>query len=207
MKRIILSLLFIGSTAISICAQCNEEIQSIKSRILDRDTTIVGLKKKDILIDSLNHQVEDYKMLISLMENELSEKDKKISEQNLLLSSDTIVFYTPLNSMNNVPTCMLRHIQLLQKISELRVEIERAEEKVCETTEKLSGIQLDEDTQKDADAKKKAVRNKIEENMYRLDNLFSEIDTLNMSSLSDKQKTFYRPGLTERFNNLLIYFE
>ena len=102
---------------------------------------------------------------------------------------------------------MLRHIQLLQKISELRVEIARAEEKVCETTEKLSGIQLDEDTQKDAYAKKKAIRNKIEDNMYKLDNLFTEIDTLNMSSLSDKQKAFYRPGLTERFNNLLIYFE
>ena len=206
MKRIILLLLLIGSTTINICAQSNEDIERIKSRIFGRDTTLVEIKKKDILIDTLNHQVEDCKKLINLMENELCKKDKKISYQELLLSPDTIVFYAPLDSMTNIPICVLQHTQLLQKISVLRVEIEQTEEKVHETTEKLSGVQLDEDTQKDADAKKKAIRNSIEENMYKLDSLFTEIDTLNMSSLSDKQKAFYRPGLTERFNNLLIYF-
>lgn len=180
---------------------------SIKVQIAKRDSLITSnTLKKDVLIDSLNAQICDYKRLMDVYEESISEKnannDGLQAENKRLtswLASDTSVFVNPSEIDDNVPVCLRKHISLIQKIGELADKIKSLEDKIADV-QNNSPYATDEE-------KKIMIKRVIEADLNIIDKLFNEVADLDLSTLSEEQKKFYDPGLTERYNKFLIYFE
>ncbi len=206
MKRLIL----ITITAITLCnsvlAQQRLNVDSLKSQIAKRDTLINTLRSKNRLIDSLKQQIEDYKRLLEGYDELISEKNSRndtLESENSryknVLASDTSVFFNIPEINENVPVCLKKHISLIQKIGELADKIKSLEDKITD-------IQNNSPYATDAE-KKTTIKREIESDLNIIDELFNEVANLDMSTLSEEQKKFYDPGLTERYNKFLIYFE
>lgn len=207
MKRFII----LTIAAVTLCntawGQCHIVADSIKVQIAKRDSLITSnTLKKDVLIDSLNAQICDYKRLMDVYEESISEKnannDGLQAENRRLtswLASDTSVFVNPSEIDDNVPVCLRKHISLIQKIGELADKIKSLEDKIADV-QNNSPYATDEE-------KKIMIKRVIEADLNIIDKLFNEVADLDLSTLSEEQKKFYDPGLTERYNKFLIYFE
>lgn len=204
-------LIVLTIAAITLCntvwGQRHIVADSIKVQIAKRDSLITSnTLKKDVLIDSLNAQIYDYKRLMDVYEESISEKnannDGLQAENKRLtswLSSDTSVFVNPYEIDDNVPVCLRKHISLIQKIGELADKIKSLEDKIADV-QNNSPYATDEE-------KKIMIKRVIEADLNIIDKLFNEVADLDLSTLSEEQKKFYDPGLTERYNKFLIYFE
>lgn len=207
MKRFII----LTIAAVTLCntawGQRHIVADSIKVQIAKRDSLITSnTLKKDVLIDSLNAQICDYKRLMDVYEESISEKnannDGLQAENRRLtswLASDTSVFVNPSEIDDNVPVCLRKHISLIQKIGELADKIKSLEDKIVDV-QNNSPYATDEE-------KKIMIKRVIEADLNIIDKLFNEVADLDLSTLSEEQKKFYDPGLTERYNKFLIYFE
>lgn len=207
MKRFII----LTIAAVTLCntawGQRHIVADSIKVQIAKRDSLITSnTLKKDVLIDSLNVQICDYKRLMDVYEESISEKnannDGLQAENRRLtswLASDTSVFVNPSEIDDNVPVCLRKHISLIQKIGELADKIKSLEDKIADV-QNNSPYATDEE-------KKIIIKRVIEADLNIIDKLFNEVADLDLSTLSEEQKKFYDPGLTERYNKFLIYFE
>lgn len=207
MKRFII----LTIAAVTLCntawGQRHIVADSIKVQIAKRDSLITSnTLKKNVLIDSLNAQICDYKRLMEVYEESISEKnannDGLQAENKRLtswLSSDTSVFVNPYEIDDNVPVCLRKHISLIQKIGELADKIKSLEDKIADV-QNNSPYATDEE-------KKIMIKRVIEADLNIIDKLFNEVADLDLSTLSEEQKKFYDPGLTERYNKFLIYFE
>lgn len=189
------------------CAQQHSVVDSIKVQVVKRDSLIMSnALKKDVLIDSLNAQICDYKRLMDAYEELISEKNAnndalKAENQRLMswLASDTSVFVNPLEIDDNIPICLRKHISLIQKIGALADKIKSLEDKI---------IDVQNNSPYATDAEKKImIKRVIEADLNIIDKFFNEVVDLDMSTLSEEQKKLYDPGLTERYNKFLIYFE
>lgn len=204
-------LIVLTIAAITLCntawGQRHVVADSIKVQIAKRDSVITSnTLKKDVLIDSLNAQICDYKRLMDVYEESISEKnannDGLQAENRRLtswLASDTSVFVNPSEIDDNVPVCLRKHISLIQKIGELADKIKSLEDKIADV-QNNSPYATDEE-------KKIMIKRVIEADLNIIDKLFNEVADLDLSTLSEEQKKFYDPGLTERYNKFLIYFE
>lgn len=204
-------LIVLTIAAITLCntawGQRHTVADSIKVQIAKRDSLITSnTLKKDVLIDSLNAQICDYKRLMDVYEESISEKnannDGLQAENRRLtswLASDTSVFVNPSEIDDNVPVCLRKHISLIQKIGELADKIKSLEDKIADV-QNNSPYATDEE-------KKIMIKRVIEADLNIIDKLFNEVADLDLSTLSEEQKKFYDPGLTERYNKFLIYFE
>lgn len=204
-------LIVLTIAAITLCntvwGQRHIVADSIKVQIAKRDSLITSnTLKKDVLIDSLNAQIYDYKRLMDVYEESISEKnannDGLQAENKRLtswLSSDTSVFVNPYEIDDNVPVCLRKHISLIQKIGELADKIKSLEDKIADV-QNNSPYATDEE-------KKIMIKRVIEADLNIIDKLFNEVADLDLGTLSEEQKKFYDPGLTERYNKFLIYFE
>lgn len=207
MKRFII----LTIAAVTLCntawGQRHIVADSIKVQIAKRDSLITSnTLKKDVLIDSLNAQICDYKRLMEVYEESISEKnannDGLQAENKRLtswLASDTSVFVNPSEIDDNAPVCLRKHISLIQKIGELADKIKCLEDKIADV-QNNSPYATDEE-------KKIMIKRVIEADLNIIDKLFNDIADLDMNTLSEEQKKFYDPGLTERYNKFLIYFE
>lgn len=207
MKRFII----LTIAAVTLCntawGQRHIVADSIKVQIAKRDSLITSnTLKKDVLIDSLNAQICDYKRLMDVYEESISEKnannDGLQAENRRLtswLASDTSVFVNPSEIDDNLPVCLRKHISLIQKIGELADKIKSLEDKIADV-QNNSPYATDEE-------KKIMIKRVIEADLNIIDKLFNEVADLDLSTLSEEQKKFYDPGLTERYNKFLIYFE
>ena len=207
MKRFII----LTIAAVTLCntawGQRHIVADSIKVQIAKRDSLITSnTLKKDVLIDSLNAQICDYKRLMDVYEESISEKnannDGLQAENRRLtswLASDTSVLVNPSEIDDNVPVCLRKHISLIQKIGELADKIKSLEDKIADV-QNNSPYATDEE-------KKIMIKRVIEADLNIIDKLFNEVADLDLSTLSEEQKKFYDPGLTERYNKFLIYFE
>lgn len=188
-------------------AQQHIAVDSIKVQIAKRNSLITSNPlKKDVLIDSLNSQICDYKRLCDAYEELLSEKnannDGLQAENKRLMSwlaSDTSVFINPPEIDDNVPVCLRKHISLIQKIGELADKIKSLEDKIAD-------VQNNSPYATDSE-KKIMIKRVIEADLNIIDKLFNDVADLDMNTLSEEQKKFFDPGLTERYNKFLIYFE
>lgn len=204
-------LIVLTIAAVTLCntawGQRHIVADSIKVQIAKRDSLITSnTLKKDVLIDSLNAQICDYKRLMDVYEESISEKnannDGLQAENRRLtswLASDTSVFVNPSEIDDNVPVCLRKHISLIQKIGELADKIKSLEDKIADV-QNNSPYATDEE-------KKIMIKRVIEADLNIIDKLFNEVADLDLSTLSEEQKKFYDPGLTERYNKFLIYFE
>lgn len=207
MKRFIILTIVAVTLCNTVWGQRHIVADSIKVQIAKRDSLITSnTLKKDVLIDSLNAQICDYKRLMNVYEESISEKnannDGLQAENKRLtswLASDTSVFVNPSEIDDNAPVCLKKHISLIQKIGELADKIKCLEDKIADV-QNNSPYATDEE-------KKIIIKRVIEADLNIIDKLFNDVADLDMNTLSEEQKKFYDPGLTERYNKFLIYFE
>lgn len=187
---------------ISFYAQDLSKKQILLQKIENRDFIMDKLTKKE-LPDSLKKQVADYRSLTEIL---MSETDNfAIENQNLknelhkyliLTSSDTLIFHQDFSAMNNIPVCLQERTDIVSSIIELRGKITAVESIAQELEQKLGNSPI-------AYA---AIREKIEKDLDEIQALIHKIKGMNLSSLSDEQQDYFRPGLTNRYNNFKKYF-
>lgn len=201
MKKIIL-LLFISLGFSHLCAQEHSQKRVLQERIQNRDTLMNKVNKKE-LTDSLKKQIADYRSLTEIL---VSETESYATEnQNLrnelhkyliLTSSDTLIFHQDFSTINNIPICLQERTDIVRSIIELRGKIAAAESIAQELEQKLG----------DSPVAYAAIREKIEKDLDEIQALIHKIKEMNLSSLSDEQQNYFRPGLTDRYNNFKKYF-
>lgn len=181
------------------------DIMNILSRIGNRDTTVRDIKKKDVLIDTLYAQVNDYRNLVNILNQSVSvfdEENQTISRyldiKNLLTSSDTIVFSKEFFDIVEIPVCLKQHAQIIKKIVQVKLKIEQVEYQIIDISKRLQGLNIDV---------KEAIRKSIEKEVFELDAMIGELVEMDLSTLSNVQKEYFRPRLTNRYNKFQIYFE
>jgi hypothetical protein len=201
MKKVfILLFIFLGFS--HVYAQEVSPKSVLQKRILNRDTLINKLNKKE-LPDSLRKQIADYRSLTEIL---MSETESYSTEnQNLknelhkfliLITSDTLIYHQDFYTIKDIPTCLQERIGIVRSIIDLRGKIVVAESIAQELERKLGNSPI-------AYA---AIREKIEKNLDEIQSLILKIKEMNLSSLSGEQQNYFRPGLTDRYNNFKKYF-
>ena len=206
MKKYVL-LLLLGFTCFYMHAQSlNDSIRVIEERITERDSVMNSLKKTE-LIDSLVNQNKDYRLLNKLLNDQISELSnenrglcEKITLYDQLTDKTVGIFDLDFDSVNaSVPTCLMVHISIIKDIVSLKKIIEKIESKAEELKSQLYDV--------DPKTVNEVIRAKIESDVNVAQSLIRKIKESNMSSLSTEQKNYFKPVLTERYNNFSKYFE
>lgn len=172
-------------------------IEVLKCQIEHRDSVLKTDMKLRIMVDSLKNQIIDYSLLTKSMEIRYQDIVRVVNNYELLLSTDTIVFSKTVNQ-KDVPQCLKLHIEIIEKIKKIRNEIEEVEYKINDVNQRLQGLVVNS---------KSVIRKEIEKDVRKLDELITEVEEMNLESLSNEQRIYFKPGLTERYNKFLIYFE
>ncbi len=228
MNRLIVLTITAITLCNTVCAQQHPMADSLKTRIDKRESSIntdikkalnskekdlksmteenfKSMKKEDLvhLIVKLGAQMNDYEQLRKHYDEEIIPENETLKSENSgyksILASDVSVFSNIPEINENVPVCLRKHISLIQKIWELENKIKNLEDKITDI-QNNSPYASDED-------KKRTITRVIKEDLNIIDKLFNEVADLDMGTLSEEQKKFYDPGLTERYNKFLIYFE
>lgn len=200
MKKILIVLLLCIGVSLRIYAQTDGSAYSIRmlrNQIETRDSVLKKDLKPRIMIDSLKSQVADYDSLTKSMEIRYNDMVEVIKAYEYLTNTDTLVFYHSF-AQYDIPPCLKNHVELVAKIADLRITIEKVELKIKDLKSRLEGLDVNSQS---------VIRKEIEGEVNNLDVEISEIEKLDMNSLSKEQLEFFKPGLTERYNNFLIYFE
>lgn len=161
-----------------------------------------NVNKKE-LPDSLKKQIADYRLLTEIL---MSETERYASENQclkdeldkylILTSSDTLIFHQDFNTISNIPVCLQERTDIICSIIELRGKIVAAESIAQELEQTLGNSPV-------AYA---AIREKIEKDLDEIQTLIHKIKDMNLSFLSDEQQNYFRPRLTDRYNNFKKYF-
>lgn len=183
-------------------AQGISKKQMLLQKIERRDSIIDKISKKE-LPDSLRKQVADYHLLVDILKSE--SESYNLENQNLknelhkyliLTSSDTLIFHQDFNTISNIPVCLQERINIVRSIIEFRDKIVVVESIAQELEQKYGNT---------SDAYK-VIAEKIEKDLDEILALYHKIKDMNLSSLSDEQQKYFRPGLTDRYNNFKKYF-
>lgn len=201
MKKVILLIVMMGSF-VTFYAQDLSRKQALLQIIEHRDSIIGKLTKKE-LPDSLKKQVADYRSLTEILVSET--ESYAMENQNLktelhkyliLTSSDTLIFHQDFSTINSIPACLQERTDIVRSIIELRGKIAAAESIAQELEHKLGN----------GPVAYAAIREKIEIDLDEIQTLIHKIKEMNLSSLSGEQQKYFRPGLTDRYNNFKKYF-
>lgn len=184
----------------------NDSISYLNERITERDSLMKSLKKAERM-DSMVIQNQDYKLLNKLLNDQISDisddnKDlcAQINLYNQLTDETVGIFDLDLDSLNiEVPLCLQVHLSIIKDILSLKKIIEKVESKADELKSQLNDVDLK--------TVNEVIRTKIEFDVNIAQSLIRKIKESNMSSLSTEQKNYFKPTLTERYNNFSKYFE
>lgn len=201
MKKVVLLIVMMGSF-VDFYAQDLSKKHFLLQIIEHRDSIVDKLNKKE-LPDSLKKQIADYRLLTEIL---MSETERYASENQclkdeldkylILTSSDTLIFHQDFNTISNIPVCLQERTDIICSIIELRGKIVAAESIAQELEQTLGNSPV-------AYA---AIREKIEKDLDEIQTLIHKIKDMNLSFLSDEQQNYFRPGLTDRYNNFKKYF-
>lgn len=187
--------------SLQLLGQTTDSIPMLQERIAVRDSILATLKKSE-LTDSLQQQVTDYKLLVGLLERQQDDYQKQhenlrkeLSQYDLLTSTDTLIFHANLDSLEAVPSCFQEHLNLIKKIVEMRNRIEKVENDIMRISNAVT-VNVRE-----------TIRDNIAKDVDDIYTLFEQISNMDQSSLSEEQKAYFKPGLTERYNQFSKYFE
>lgn len=172
-------------------------IKMLRNQIEMRDSVLKTNLKSRVMIDSLRSQVADFDSLTKSMEIRYNDVVETIKVYEFLTSPDTLVFYHSFTRYD-IPPCLKKHVELVGRIANLRIAIEKLELKIKDLNGRLEGLDVNS---------KRVIRKEIEGDVNKLDTEISELENVDMYSLSKEQFEFFKPGLTERYNNFLIFFE
>lgn len=198
--NVLFILIFLGFS--HVYAQELFQKRILQGRIQNRDTLMNNVNKKE-LPDSLKKQIADYRLLTEIL---MSETERYASENQclkdeldkylILTSSDTLIFHQDFNTISNIPVCLQERTDIICSIIELRGKIVAAESIAQELEQTLGNSPV-------AYA---AIREKIEKDLDEIQTLIHKIKDMNLSFLSDEQQNYFRPRLTDRYNNFKKYF-
>lgn len=177
------------------------EKQTLQERIEHRDTFMDKVKKG--LVDTLKLQISDYYQLTKLMADEfavLSAENQNLRNElhqfHVLTSSDTLIFNWDFKIISDIPLCLQERVNIVNSIIELKTRIVVVEN-TAQELERILG---------DSPTAYAAIREKIEKDLELIQALIHKIKEMNLLLLSDEQQKFFRPGLTDRYNNFEKYF-
>lgn len=202
----------IFSWILSIFCWAQSPLNHYEERI---DSLYIEIAICDSVLDQSKKKEEISKTQILLINNlrdlshVLFEKNKGLEESinclttklklyDCLLTSDTTVFSMDLPAEQTVPFSIKEHIHILKLIQELQKNICKVESDINKTKDKIKGLPVDGDT---------IIRKLIEKDVLMIDSQISDLENLDLRSLSEEQTKFFKPYLTERYNNFIIYFE
>ena len=194
-------IIFAFFAIINADAQTVSEKKYLQERIDYRKNSVDKVKKG--LVDTLKVQISDYQQLTDILSKEAEEFSiennnlrKELHKFLLLTSSDTLIFHQDFKTISDVPICLQERTDIVKSIIELRKRIVAAESTAQELEQKLGNSPI-------AYA---AIREKIEKDLVEIQALIHNIKSMNLSSLSDEQQKYFRPGLTNRYNSFQKYY-
>ena len=176
--------------------------QTLLQGIEYRDAMMGDVSKKD-LPDSLKKQVADFRQLTDILISEINEyssenQDLKneLHKYFVLTTSDTLIFHQDFTTVGDIPLCLKERVDIVNSIIELRTKIVAVEDIAQELERSLGSSPI-------AYA---AIREKIEKKLDGIQTLIHKIKEMNLNTLSDEQQKYFRPNLTDRYNNFKKYF-
>lgn len=169
------------------------------------DSILNVSKKKDeisktqvLLINCLRDLSQILERKTEGLEKSLNTLTSKVELYDHLLASDTTVFSMELPDEKVVPFSLKEHVRIIKLIQELQNNICKVESDIDRTNEKIKDLPVDRNT---------TIRKLIEKDVLKIDSQISDLENVDLRSLSEEQKNFFKPYLTERYNNFLKYFE
>lgn len=200
MKNSLIIMAFLYAS-VDVIAQ-EHSMDTIRNNIVFRDSLLTEKLSNQTRIDILLNQVNDLKIVSNMFKDSCEtlsavnfDIQTELEMYRTLISPDTSVFHTSFTNMA-VPKCLEPHIALIMKISDLNKTLEEVYNRIETLKQTLSGDDVDE-----------IIANQIEEDMFTMNDVFNQIWQSDLSTLSEEQMAFLKPGLTEKYNNLITYFE
>lgn len=185
--------------------QDDDCIDSLYWEIEYCDSVLNESKKKDeisktqvLLINCLRDLSQILERKTEGLEKSLNTLTSKVELYDHLLASDTTVFSMELPDEKVVPFSLKEHVRIIKLIQELQNNICKVESDIDRTNEKIKDLPVDRNT---------TIRKLIEKDVLKIDSQISDLENVDLRSLSEEQKNFFKPYLTERYNNFLKYFE
>lgn len=190
-------------------AQLNSTEDNIKMRLVNiqqRNSLINTIKKDGILIDTLKAQIVDYISVQNNLFDILYSKNDTINSLKaelslirLVLSDSTDVYQSSTLQYTDYPQCLQPKMKIVNRVIEANSLLLKIEKEVDSLL--IQYATLDEID------KNKYIGRAILADKDKLYNLLKTILDSDLSILSDLQKEYIKPGLTERYNKLAKYFE
>lgn len=187
----------------------NDREQQLRNKIAYIDSTIVTISPKQ-QTDTLLTLVEHYRMLDTLSMHIITTKDSLLQKYApyegvlFLLSSDTAIFVQDYSDSIQIPKSLEYHFQTIKMIISARKQIESIEQNI----ENIAANYMQEALRsKPENTLYSRIAQEIEGDMDNVTDLLIQIKERDLNSLSSQQQEYFKPGLTERYNNFLIFFE
>lgn len=185
--------------------QDDDCIDSLYWEIEYCDSVLNESKKKDeisktqvLLINCLRDLSQILERKTEGLEKSLNTLSSKVELYDHLLASDTTVFSMELPDEKVVPFSLKEHVHIIKLIQELQNNICKVESDIHRANEKIKDLPVDRNT---------TIRKLIEKDVLKIDSQISDLENVDLRSLSEEQKNFFKPHLTERYNKFLKYFE
>lgn len=209
MKKYFITILLAIFFASYISADNRE--QSLRKKIERVNSAYPSLKKTKKKLENRLEVVRYYQELDSLLTKSISLKNQQLKDCKpyksieFLLSEDSEVFDRDYPQDNlSIPNPLKYHYETIKMISDLKKRIVATEQTVVELSDNYGKEVLKSGQVIDI---KSAIAEKIEKDMVYMDELISKIKKRDLSSLSKQQSQYFKPGLTDRYNNFLKFFE
>ena len=187
----------------------NDREQQLRNKIAYIDSTIVTISPKQ-QTDTLLTLVEHYRMLDTLSMHIITTKDSLLQKYApyegvlFLLSSDTAIFVQDYSDSIQIPKSLEYHFQTIKMMMSARKQIEAIEQNI----ENIAANYMQEALRsKPENTLYSRIAQEIEGDMDNVTDLLIQIKERDLNSLSSQQQEYFKPGLTERYNNFLIFFE
>lgn len=184
--------------------------QQLRKKIERVNSAYPSLKKTKKKLENRLEVVRYYQELDTLLTKSISLKNQQLKDCNpyksieFLLSEDSEVFDMVYPQDLSIPNPLNYHFETIKMISDLKKRIVATEQTIVELSDNYGKDMLKSGQVIDI---KSAIAEKIEKDMVYMDELISKIKNRDLSSLSKQQFQYFKPGLTERYNAFLKFFE
>ncbi len=187
----------------------NDREQQLRNKIAYIDSTIVTISPKQ-QTDTLLTLVEHYRMLDTLSMHIITTKDSLLQKYApyegvlFLLSSDTAIFVQDYSDSIQIPKSLEYHFQTIKMIISARKQIESIEQNIKNIAANYVQEVLTSNPEITLNSR---IAQEIEGDMDSIQDLLIQIKERDLNSLSSQQQEYFKPGLTERYNNFLKFFK
>lgn len=208
MKKWFVIMICCSLQIIQLHAENNRE-QQLRNKIAYIDSIVVTISPKQ-QADTLLTLVEYYRMLDTLSMHTITNQDSLLQKYApydkvlFLLSSDTAIFVQDYSDSIQIPKSLEYHFQTIKMIISARKQIESIEQSIKSIAANYVQEVLTSNPEIDLNSR---IAQEIEDDMDSVTDLLIQIKERDLNSLSSQQQEYFKPGLTERYNNFLKFFE